>query len=166
MRINPYPGTPCSGARSPHPTAPNGRSAAAGCRAGSGLARADPGSAPDLPDGGFDDDTGIFATIFLAIFAVIAAIFLVLVLFNVVAIAIELMIFIVALFAGLFSRVVLRRPWTVFAKSERMTHVAPRGRLAREPARSSTRWPRRLRQGSSPRRGTGDDWMIDVVVWP
>ena len=87
------------------------------------LGRADPGSAPDLPDGGLDDDTGIFAMIFLAIFAVIAAIFLVLVLFNVVAIAIELMIFIVALFAGLFSRVVLRRPWTVFAKSERMTHV-------------------------------------------
>ena len=85
------------------------------------LARVDPGSGPDLPDGGFDDDTGIFATIFLAIFAVIATIFLVLVLFNVVAIAIELMLFIVALLAGLFSRVVLRRPWTVYAKSKRAT---------------------------------------------
>jgi hypothetical protein len=86
------------------------------------LARADPGSGPDLPDGGFDDDTGIFATIFFAIFAVIAAIFLILVLFNVVAIAIELMIFVVALFVGLFSRVVLRRPWTVYASSKHLTH--------------------------------------------
>ena len=86
------------------------------------LGRADPGSAPDLPDGGLDDDTGIFAMIFLAIFAVIAAVFLALVLFNVVAIAIELMIFLVALFAGLFSRVVLRRPWTVYAKSKLAMH--------------------------------------------
>src|SRR6478735_3616370 len=86
------------------------------------LARVDPGSAPDLPDGGFDDDTGIFAMIFLAIFAVIAAVFLALVLFNVVAIALELMIFLVALFAGLFGRVVLRRPWTVYAKSKHLTH--------------------------------------------
>ena len=86
------------------------------------LARVDPGSGPDLPDGGLDDDTGIFATIFLAIFAVIAAVFLALVLFNVVAIAIELVIFLFALFAGLFSRVVLRRPWTVYAKSQHMTH--------------------------------------------
>ena len=43
-------------------------------------------------------------------------------LFNVVAIAIELTIFLVALLVGLFSRVVLRRPWTVFAKSGTLTH--------------------------------------------
>jgi hypothetical protein len=86
------------------------------------LGRADVGDfGPDVPDFG-GDDLGIVGTIVLAIFLVIAAIFLVLVLFNVVAIAIELMIFIVVALAGLFGRVVLRRPWTVFAKSTRRVH--------------------------------------------
>jgi hypothetical protein len=47
----------------------------------------------------------------------IVAFLLVLVLFNVVAIAIELMLVILLLFAGLFGRVVLRRPWIVQARS-------------------------------------------------
>ena len=84
------------------------------------LWRKDPGDVPDVPS--FDDDTGILAMIFLTIFAVIAAIFLALVLFNVIAIAIELLIFILALIVGLFSRVVLRKPWTVYAKSRHITH--------------------------------------------
>jgi hypothetical protein len=86
------------------------------------LGRVDPGDTglPDL-DGGVDD-LGIFGAIILAIFLFIAAVFLALVLFNVVAIALELMIFIVALLAGLFGRVVLRRPWTVVARSKHLTH--------------------------------------------
>lgn len=74
----------------------------------------------DLPDflGNFGgDDLGIFAAIFLAIAAFFLAIFLALLLFNVVALAIELSIVIVAGLVGLISRVVFRRPWTVFARS-------------------------------------------------
>src|SRR3954463_7434857 len=125
-RITPYPGTPMF-RRSV--TTPDGTKYKLGRRwlpQWKQLARVDPGSAPDLPDGGFDDDTGIFATIFLAIFLAIAAVFLVLVLFNVVAIAIELMIFIVVALAGIFGRVVLRKPWTVFARSQHVEH-APQG---------------------------------------
>ena len=43
--------------------------------------------------------------------------FLALLLFNVVVLAIELTILILGLLIGLFSRVVLRKPWTVFAIS-------------------------------------------------
>jgi hypothetical protein len=70
---------------------------------------------PDWLDvGGFADDlTGIV----LGIVVAIVAFLLVLVLFNVVAIAIELMLVILLLFAGLFGRVVLRRPWIVQARS-------------------------------------------------
>jgi len=79
--------------------------------------RADLGdlSMPDLGGGG--DDLGIVGAILLAIGLVIAAIVLILVAFNVVVIAIELLILIALFTAGLFGRVVLRRPWTVFAKS-------------------------------------------------
>jgi hypothetical protein len=74
----------------------------------------------DMPDfltdiGG--DDLGIFAAIFLAIAAFFLTIFLALLLFNVVALAIELSIVIIIGLVGLISRVVFRRPWTVFAKS-------------------------------------------------
>ena len=75
-------------------------------------------------------------------------------LFNVVAIAIELMIFLVALFAGLFGRVVLRRPWTVYAKSKHLTHerhaVGWRGSRAlhrRHGARACVRPRARARAG-------------------
>ena len=74
----------------------------------------------DLPDflGDFGgDDLGIFAAIFLAIAAFFLTIFLALLLFNVVALAIELSILIVVGLVGLISRVVFRRPWTVFASS-------------------------------------------------
>jgi hypothetical protein len=79
--------------------------------------RADMGdlSMPDLGGGG--DDLGIFGAILLAIGLFIAAIVLILVAFNVFVIAIELLILIALFLAGLFGRVVLRKPWTVFAKS-------------------------------------------------
>lgn len=70
---------------------------------------------PDFDGGG--DDLGIIGTILLAIFLVIAAIVLLLVLFNVVVIAIELILLVVLFLAALFGRVVLRKPWTVYAKS-------------------------------------------------
>ena len=74
----------------------------------------------DMPDwfpdfGG--DDIGIFAAIFLTIAAVILAALLALLLFNVVVLAIEITIIVLGLIIGLFSRVVLRKPWTVFVKS-------------------------------------------------
>ena len=73
---------------------------------------------PDfLSDIGGGDDLGIFAAIFLTIAAFFLAIFLALLLFNVVALAIELSIVILVALVGLISRVVFRRPWTVFAKS-------------------------------------------------
>lgn len=79
-----------------------------------GLEGADTGdlSFPDLGDA---DD--IFGAILLVVFAVIAAVFLALLLFNVVVLAIEITIVVLGLIVGLFSRVVLRKPWTVFATS-------------------------------------------------
>lgn len=74
----------------------------------------DTGDLP-FPDVGDADD--IFGAILLAVFAVIAAVFLALLLFNVVVLAIEITILVLGLIVGLFSRVVLRKPWTVFAKS-------------------------------------------------
>lgn len=68
-----------------------------------------------FPDLGDADD--IFGAILLAVFAVIAAVFLALLLFNVVVLALEITIVVLGLIIGLFSRVVLRKPWTVFAKS-------------------------------------------------
>jgi hypothetical protein len=75
---------------------------------------ADAGDLP-FPDLGAADD--LFGAILFAVFAVIAAAFLVLVLFNVVVLAIEITILVLGLVVGLFSRVVLRKPWTVFARS-------------------------------------------------
>ena len=73
---------------------------------------------PDfLSDIGGGDDLGVFAAIFLTIAAFFLAIILALLLFNVVALAIELSIVIIVALVGLISRVVFRRPWTVFAKS-------------------------------------------------
>jgi hypothetical protein len=74
----------------------------------------DTGELP-FPDLGDADD--LFGAILLAIFAVIAVVFLALLLFNVVVLAIEIAILVLGLLIGLFSRVVLRKPWTVFAKS-------------------------------------------------
>ena len=71
----------------------------------------------DLPFPDLGDADDIFGAILLAVFAVIAAIFLALVLFNVIALAIEITVLVVGLLVGLFSRVVLRKPWTVFATS-------------------------------------------------
>ena len=68
-----------------------------------------------FPDVGDADD--IFGAILLAVFVVIAAVFLALLLFNVVVLAIEIAILVLGLIVGLFSRVVLRKPWTVFVKS-------------------------------------------------
>jgi hypothetical protein len=73
--------------------------------------------APDfLPD--FGDDLGIIGAIILVFLAIIVAIILILVLFNVFAIAIELMLVLLLLLWGVVARVVFRRPWTVFAKSD------------------------------------------------
>jgi hypothetical protein len=66
-------------------------------------------------DGGLDD-LGVVGTIIAAILLVIVAIFLALVLFNVIAIALELLLVILLLLAGVFGRVVLRRPWVVQAR--------------------------------------------------
>ena len=73
-------------------------------------------SLPDLGGGGADD-LGIIGVILLVIGAAIAALVLILLAFNVVVIAIELLIVTALFTAGLFGRVVLRKPWTVFAKS-------------------------------------------------
>jgi hypothetical protein len=83
------------------------------------LGRADVSDAwPDFLDfdGGLDD-LGVVGTIIAAVVLVILAVFLALVLFNVIAIALELLLVILLLFAGVFSRVVLRRPWIVQARS-------------------------------------------------
>jgi hypothetical protein len=69
------------------------------------------------------DDVGVLGAIVIAIVAVIALIVLALVLFNVVAIAIELALLVILLLAGVFGRVVLRRPWTVFARSGETLHT-------------------------------------------
>jgi hypothetical protein len=82
------------------------------------LGRADVSDAmPDFVsfDGGLDD-LGVVGTIIAAILLVIVAIFLALVLFNVIAIALELLLVILLLLAGVFGRVVLRRPWVVQAR--------------------------------------------------
>ena len=71
----------------------------------------------DLPFPDLGDADDILGAILLAVFAVIAVVFLALLLFNVVVLAIELTILILGLLIGLFSRVVLRKPWTVFAIS-------------------------------------------------
>ena len=71
----------------------------------------------DLPFPDLGDADDILGAILLAVFAVIAAVFLALLLFNVVVLAIEITILILGLLIGLFSRVVLRKPWTVFAIS-------------------------------------------------
>ncbi len=68
-----------------------------------------------FPDIGDADD--LLGAILLVVFGVIAAVFLALLLFNVVVLAIEITIIVLGLIIGLFSRVVLRKPWTVFAKS-------------------------------------------------
>jgi hypothetical protein len=72
---------------------------------------------PELPGVDGLDDLGIVGVIIAAILAVIVAVFLALLLFNVIAIAIELLIAIVVALVGVVSRVVFRRPWTVFARS-------------------------------------------------
>jgi hypothetical protein len=68
-----------------------------------------------FPDLGEADD--LFGAILLVVFSVIAAVFLALLLLNVVVMAIEITIIVLGLIIGLFSRVVLRKPWTVFVKS-------------------------------------------------
>ncbi len=73
--------------------------------------------APDLPFPDLGDADDLFGAILLVVFGVIAAVFLALLLFNVVVLAIEITIVVLGLIVGLFSRVVLRKPWTVFAKS-------------------------------------------------
>jgi hypothetical protein len=88
------------------------------------LGRADVSDAmPDFInlDGGLDD-LGVVGTIIAAILLVILAVFLALVLFNVIAIAIELLLVVVLLLAGVFGRVVLRRPWIVQARSGDVVH--------------------------------------------
>ena len=73
-------------------------------------------------DGGADD-LGIIGMIILAVFVVIVVVFAALLLFNVVALAIELLIIVILVLGGIVGRVVLRRPWTVFAKSGDEVHT-------------------------------------------
>jgi hypothetical protein len=65
----------------------------------------------------FDDLAGLLIGIVLVL--------VVLVLFSVVAIALELLIVIAALVAGVFARVVLRRPWMVEARTDGERHAWP-----------------------------------------
>jgi hypothetical protein len=67
------------------------------------------------------DPTGIVAAIAFAVLAVVC----VLLLLNVIAIALELLIVIVLLTGGLIGRVVFRRPWIVFARSDSVTYAWP-----------------------------------------
>ena len=83
------------------------------------LKRADlPGS---IDPGGWSaaivDDLGAVGLILTALLILVGLFFLILLAFNVVVIAIELLVLIALFTAGLFGRVVLRKPWTVFAKS-------------------------------------------------
>jgi hypothetical protein len=71
---------------------------------------------------GFDvaaDDLGILGAIVFAVVAVVVLVLAVLLLFNVVAIAIELAIIVIVVLGGIVGRVVFRRPWTIFARTER-----------------------------------------------
>jgi hypothetical protein len=63
------------------------------------------------------DDLGVIGIIIAVIALIVGLLFLALLLFNVVVIAIELTIVLMLCGAGVFGRVVLRKPWTVFAKS-------------------------------------------------
>ncbi len=119
---------------------------------------------PDIDGGG--DDLGIIGTILLAVFARDRRDLPRALLFNVVVIAIELILLLVLFLAGLFGRVVLRKPWTVFAKSGDAPARAPGRRLAREQARDRRPGGRARVRARARARLTGDDWMIDVVVWP
>ncbi len=110
-------------------TAPDGRRWTVGRRWLSRrrrLARADLSDAtPDFLDFGGADDLGVLGMILAAIALFFVTIFLVLVLFNVVAIAIELTLVIFLLVAGVFGRVVLRRPWIVRARNGDTSHEWP-----------------------------------------
>ncbi len=90
---------------------------------------------------------------------------LVLVLFNVVAIAIELMILSSSAIVEPDRPVVFRRPWIVFAKSGENSFDI-RSSATSTAAAAATSLSAPIGAGSSPRRATGDDWMIDVVVCP
>jgi hypothetical protein len=65
----------------------------------------------------FDDLWGVLLGILLVV--------VVLVLFNVLAIAVELLFVLVVLVAGVFGRVVLRRPWVVEARAGGESHEFP-----------------------------------------
>ena len=94
----------------------------------------------------------------------ILAIFLVLLLFNVVALAIELMILIVLRSRRDRARR-LPQPWIVFAaRGPRLEWPVVGYFNSRRGSRD--RGADRAAPSSSPRRATGDDWMIDVVVCP
>lgn len=79
----------------------------------------------DLPEsidpGGWSativDDLGVVGLILTALLVLVGLVFLILLAFNVVVIAIELLVLLTLFTAGLFGRVVLRKPWTVFAAS-------------------------------------------------
>ena len=72
----------------------------------------------------------------IAILALIIFVVLAILLLNVVALAIEVFIVVVLLIAGVIGRVVFRRPWTVYARTEgRLLGVARQG-LARERPRA------------------------------
>ena len=75
-----------------------------------------------MPDGSIGDlggdDLGIFGAIVIAILALIIFVVLAILLLNVVALAIEVFIVVVLLIAGVIGRVVFRRPWTVYARTE------------------------------------------------
>ena len=76
--------------------------------------RSDTLDAPDLGDvGGFDDLGGI--AIALALVAVLIVILFVV--FPVVVLAVELVILLLALIAGVFARLVFRKPWHVLART-------------------------------------------------
>jgi hypothetical protein len=77
----------------------------------------DVGDAVSWADGGADD-LGIVGAIILAAIAIVVIVFLALLLFNVVALAIELLIILILVLGGIVGRVVFRRPWTIFGKSE------------------------------------------------
>src|SRR3954454_9619664 len=80
----------------------------------------------EVPDpSGLLDDLGIVGGIIGTVLLAIALVFLVLVLFNVLAIAVELLLVVILLLAGIVGRVVFRRPWTVFAKSDRNLYERP-----------------------------------------
>jgi hypothetical protein len=139
-------------------TAPDGRKWKLGRRWFPGRRRVWRPRLRDMPDGSIGDlgdDLGILGAILIAILAVIIFVALAFLLLNVVALAIELFIIVVLLIAGVVGRVVFRRPWTVYARTEgQLWHSSVKG--WRASGRALDDVAERIRSGAELQPAPGD----------